>query len=151
MPRPLVVPDTSVILKWVLPAENEANSVQALRLRDALVDETVRLLVPTLWIFEAGNIIARQLPQTAERRLDALLKLGLEEAAPTTAWVKKTLELAARYDVTFYDAAYHSLAIIHGGELVTADERYLARASSAGGVVALADWMPPARAPRRRE
>lgn len=151
MKQPLVVPDASVILKWVLPIADEYGSRQALRLRDALVDDTVRIVVPALWLFEVGNVIARQFPETAARYVDALLKLGLEEAMPSNIWVKKTLELVARYDVTFYDAAYHALALVSGGELVTADERYLARTKAAGAASALAEWLPPAPAPRRRK
>ena len=42
--------------------------------------------------------------------------------------------------VTFYDAAYHALAISRGGTMVTADRRYVARAASAGHLALLADW-----------
>jgi predicted nucleic acid-binding protein len=53
------------------------------------------------------------------------------------------LALTKRYGVTFYDAAYHAIAIIHDGQFVTADQRYVSRASQAGAVVRLHDWSPP--------
>ena len=38
--KKLVVVDASVILKWVLPEEQEENVLEALSLRDAIVAET---------------------------------------------------------------------------------------------------------------
>lgn len=35
------------------------------------------------------------------------------------------------------DAAYHAVALVHGGVLLTADERYVARAARAGSVATL--------------
>ena len=48
MPTPLVVPDASVLLKWVLPSDEEPHADRALLLRTAIVEETVRALVPGL-------------------------------------------------------------------------------------------------------
>jgi len=45
----LVVPDASVILKWVLPASEESDTDRALELREAILNESVRALVPSLW------------------------------------------------------------------------------------------------------
>ncbi len=50
MPVPLVVPDASVILKWVLPSDDEPDADKALVLRDAILEEDVRALVPALWL-----------------------------------------------------------------------------------------------------
>ena len=54
MSAPLVVPDASVILKWVLPSDDEPDADQALALRDAILGEDIRALVPALWLYEAG-------------------------------------------------------------------------------------------------
>jgi len=50
MPIPLVVPDASVLLKWVLPSDDEPDADKALVLRAAIVDEAVRALLPALWL-----------------------------------------------------------------------------------------------------
>ena len=149
MSTPLVVPDASVLLKWVLPSDDEPDADKALLLRTAILDETVSALVPALWIYEVGNTVARRFPTQASGWLSALIKFGLEEAPPSNPWLAKTLELTHRHDVTFYDAAYHSIAIVHGGILVTADTRYVGRVTDAGSVLALSEWQPP-RAPTRR-
>ena len=45
--------------------------------------------------------------------------------------------------VAFYDAAYHAVALRLGGVFVTADERYVRRASGAGGISSLRLWQMP--------
>jgi predicted nucleic acid-binding protein len=152
MAMPLVVPDASVLLKWALPSDDEPDADKALLLRDAILDEAVRALLPALWLYEVGNTIARRFPTHALAWLSALMKFGLEEAPPSQPWLAKTLELTGRYEVSFYDAAYHALALIHNGLFVTVDTRYINRAREPGSVIALSDWQPPraatATAPR---
>lgn len=152
MSLPLVVPDASVLLKWVLPEDDQPDADKSLLLRAAIVEETIRAIVPTLWIYEVGNAIARRFPDCASDWLSALIKFGLSESRPSQRWVAKTLELSIRHDVSFYDAAYHAVALLHDGVFVTADTRYAARARASGAVTTLGEWDPPltAPAPRRR-
>jgi predicted nucleic acid-binding protein len=140
MSAPLVVPDASVILKWVLPSDGEPDADKALVLRNAILEEDVRALVPTLWIYEVGNTVARRFPVHAAAWLAALMKFELEESPPSDHWLAAALQLTERYGVAFYDAAYHATAIVRGGIFVTADTRYVNRANEAGGVVLLSDW-----------
>ena len=136
----VVVPDASVILKWVLPPATEHDVRHALALRDAIATASVRALVPTLWIYEVGNLLARERPGEASRLLDVLIRFGLDDAPPSPAWLGCVLNLTKRYGVTFYDAAYHAHAIVERGVLVTADERYVDRARPAGFMVRLWEW-----------
>jgi hypothetical protein len=69
--------------------------------------------------------------------------------SPSERWLTKVLQLTDRYAVSFYDAAYHAVAIVCNGLFVTSDTRYVNRVSDAGAVIALSDWQPP-RAPSRR-
>ncbi|MGH9628395.1 MAG: type II toxin-antitoxin system VapC family toxin [Bryobacteraceae bacterium] len=147
---PLVVPDASVLLKWVLPSADEPDADKALLLRTAIQDEAVHVLLPGLWLFEVGNTIARRFPTHASAWLSALMKFGLEEASPSQPWLAKTLELTRRYEVSFYGAAYHALALIHKGLFVTADSRYVNRVTEPGSVIALSEWQPPLTPPPRR-
>ena len=140
MVQPLVVPDASVILKWVLPSEDEPNLGQALALRDAIADGHVRAVVPSLWIYEVGNTLARRQPERAERSLDVLSRFDLENAPQSPRWLESALDLTQRYGVTFYDASYHAHAIVGRGVFVTADERYVGRAGRAGFVTRLSQW-----------
>ena len=143
MPIPLVVPDASVLLKWVLPSDDEPDADKALLLRAAIVDEAVRALLPALWLYEVGNTIARRFPTHASEWLSALMKFDLEEAPRSHPWLAKTLDLTRRFDVSFYDAAYHALALLHNGLFVTSDTRYVNQVSKAGSVIALSEWQLP--------
>ena len=136
----LVVPDASVILKWVLPCEDEPDLWQALALRDSIADGHVRAVVPSLWLYEVGNTLARRQPERAEGSLGALSRFDLEDAPQSTRWLECALDLTQRYGVTFYDASYHAHAIVGRDVFVTADERYIGRAGRAGCVMPLSEW-----------
>jgi predicted nucleic acid-binding protein len=147
----VVVPDASVILKWALPSGEEPDADRALLLRNAIRDDVVRAIVPSLWIYEVGNTVARRFPTHAGAWLSALVKFGLEESPVSPRWLAQILELTAHYPVSFYDAAYHATALVHGGVFVTADERYQELTLPHGAVVTLHDWMPPrGPGPKRR-
>jgi predicted nucleic acid-binding protein len=150
MSMPLVVPDASVLLKWVLPSDDEPDADKALLLRSAILDEEVHALVPALWLYEVGNTVARRFPAHASGWLSALMKFDLEEAPPSQPWLAKALELTSRYEVPFYDAAYHAIALVHKGLFVTADTRYVNRVTEAGSVISLSEWQPPQTPPSRR-
>lgn len=142
MPVPLIVPDASVILKWVLPSDNEPDSEKAAGLRDSILNDNVRVLVPALWLYEVGNTIARRFPEHAAAWMTAVIKFELEESTASPQWLETTLKLTEQYGVTFYDAAYHAVAIVQKGLFVTADTRYVRQVNGAGSVVALSDWVP---------
>lgn len=143
MAVPLVVPDASVLLKWVLPSDDEPNADKALQLRTAILDDAVHVIVPPLWIYEVGNTVARRFPAHSQAWLSVLMRFGLEEMPSSQAWLSRSLELTSRHEVSFYDAAYHALALIHKGLFVTADVKYADRASGSGSVITLAEWKPP--------
>ncbi len=139
----IVTPDASVLLKWVLPGDDEQDDEAALSLRDAAAADTIQLVVPQLWIYEVGNTLARRFPDHAGDMLSSLVDFGLREARLDIRWRQQALSIALAYDVTFYDAAYHAVALVHGGVFVTADQRYVRRASTAGGVSSLRAWRTP--------
>lgn len=142
MAGPVFVPDASVLLKWVLRSTDEGGTDQALALRAAWLADTCELLVPTLWVFEVGDILGQKHPRLAHEMLQAMIELGLHEEAPGTH-VDAALGLMRDYHVTFYDAAYHALAMHHGATMVTADKAYVRKAGRAGHVMLLSEWERP--------
>jgi predicted nucleic acid-binding protein len=154
MAIPIVIPGASVLLKWVLPSEEDAHADNARLIRSAILNSTVYALVPPLWIYEVGNTVARRFPQQAQAWLSALMKFAIEEAPASKPWLIKTLELTQKHNVSFYDASYHALAIVNDGCFVTADTLYVTKTASSGSVIALNDWRPaeepPAQGKRKR-
>jgi predicted nucleic acid-binding protein len=137
------VPDASVILKWVLPPEKEPHADTARALRDCYVRGDCDLMVPSLWLFEVGNILSLKFPAHAGAMLDAIHALDMSVFEGDASWRSTILRLVATYGVTFYDASYHATALATQSVLVSADARYLRHAEDAGATCFLGDWAAP--------
>ena len=98
------------------------------------------MVVPQLWIYEVGNALARRFPDDAVELSASLADFGLAEARLGSRWRTRAVSLSVTYGVAFYDAAHRAVALGLGGVLVTADERYVRRASEAGGISSLRRW-----------
>jgi len=123
----LIVPDASVILKWVLRGD-EPEREKALLILSGWLEGRYEIVLPSIWFFEAGNIIARREPELAGDILKKLLDFEFAEAELDRPLVKLILEIVKDCNVTFYDAAYHATAIRAKGTFVTADREYFKRA-----------------------
>lgn len=136
-----VVVDASTLLKWVLPESGEAYLAQANAIAASALSGGVRLLVPSLWYYEAGNILARKIPDQAGAAMDHLVSLLTPWTRPPTPDIQAlALKLVRQHGVTFHDASYHALAIASAGTLVTADARYVRKVGASESLMALADW-----------
>lgn len=138
----ILVPDASIILKWLLPGPVEEDTDKALQIRDTFLKDECLLHVPTLWCYEVGNTLARKFPEYVGPLMETVFGLNLEEYHVRNETLKVALDLAKRFNVTLYDAAYHAVAIVNKGVLVTADRKYLSKTKSTGNVVLLQHWQP---------
>lgn len=146
MPPPLVVPDASVLLKWVLRSTDEESVDAAVALRDAWFSGVVDIVVPSLWAYEVGNVLGLKQPALAGEMLQSLLDLRLPEERPQ-AYSSGIFTLMKESGATFYDAAYHALAIARGGVMLTADRKYVAKCGRAGAVSLIEAWSSSPGAP----
>jgi predicted nucleic acid-binding protein len=119
----LVVVDASVVLKWQFDDEGCVSQALALR-SDFYLRGAIRVIAPQLLTYELANGIAvaarkkRISPDKAAEAMSNLLGLGVElkEVEPLSY-----LELALRYNLSAYDAAYVALARSEKCELWTGD------------------------------
>jgi predicted nucleic acid-binding protein len=146
----LVVPDASVLLKWVLRSDDEDDRDRAVALKAAWLAGACQIVVPTLWAFEVGNVLGLKHPTTADKLLGAMINLRMPEETPAS-YTTEIFRLMRDRSVTCYDAAYHALAIVRGGTMLTADRRYVRKAERAGHLRLLDDWQPPSAAGTHRE
>jgi predicted nucleic acid-binding protein len=119
-----VVPDTSVVLKWLLTGE--ADRARALTLREAYLLGLVVLVVPELLLYEVTNVLRYKPDWDVARIAQAVrsvIDLGVEIAPATADRMTRALEIAVAHDIAVYDAAFVALAEDVGGEFVTSDER----------------------------
>ena len=140
----IVVPDASVILKWVLEKASEPDQVHARSLQAAILSGQVDVRLPTLWRFEVGNVLGLKQPTLAKELLSVLLAFAFEEIPLEQDYAEHNLDhMNAHKGVTFYDAAYHVLAIRLNGRYLTADHAYIKKAQTRGHVTLLSEWAGP--------
>jgi predicted nucleic acid-binding protein len=56
--------------------------------------------------------------------------------------LSRAADLTIAYNQHLFDTLYHAVALETGATLVTADDRYFAKARGEGGVVMLSDFQP---------
>ena len=124
--------DASVVAAWRL--RDEVNSAAAAIVAMHLADE--RGIVPGIFWYEIRNVLVRAERQGrihAEATDQFIARLTTLVEADTYQNESATFELARRYGLSFYDAAYLETALRLGGDLATFD-RELASAARAEGV-----------------
>jgi predicted nucleic acid-binding protein len=139
MNDPVIVPDASVLLKWSLDSVGEKDQEKALAIRQGWLAGRYRIVLPSIWAYEVGNILGRKQPGLARELLEVYLGYQFEEERAADLF-ERIFDIMKAIDVTFYDAAYHSVALKHRGTYVSADDKYVRKALSIGHVIALRDW-----------
>lgn len=134
----IFVLDASVALLWLVPETNQAGIDYAGATLKALKES--QALVPSLFALEAANVVAKVeskglVTEADAQRFIALLgRLNIVTDQATAAHaLGDTLNLARRYKLSAYDAAYLELALRTGISLATLDAD-LAKAATAAGV-----------------
>jgi len=135
----VIVPDASVILKWVLAGEDRVEEAKSLAILNDWLEEKIRLLLPTLWLYEVGNVLGLKRPKQAGALLEVLIDYRFEEVDVTKDISLTALKLMNNLNVSFYDAAYHVLAIRREGNFITADKKYWQKAKKIGHIELLTE------------
>lgn len=116
--------DASIIIKWVLEKEKEADFDKAMGLLNEWVMGTIEIVAPSLWQYEVGNFLGRELPQEAAKAMRFINDLGFASIDLNDKMQGLCFKWMAEAGVTFYDAAYLAVAVETGGIMVTADEKF---------------------------
>lgn len=134
-----LVLDASVMLRWVV--DDEVPWVAA-RVRELLVGEAWRALVPSLWHWEVANalVVAERRRALADAMPAAWVKVERWFAVVETdhrpaAAVRDAVALARQYGLTTYDAAYLELALRQPAPLATLDLKLRGAAQARGVAV----------------
>ena len=136
----ILVPDASIILKWVLERENEPDFKKAIRILRDYLDERISIYLPNLWRYEVGNILGQKQPKLAKELMKTLLSYQFDEEPLNEEYCLQILDLMLKLKtVSFYDASYHVLAIRKRGIYVTADRLYYRHAVNEGSIALLLD------------
>ena len=139
MNPPVIVPDASVLLKWSLDSADEKDRQKALDLRRLWIAGRHRIILPSLWTYEVGNILGLKKPDLARKLLEIYIGYQFEEERAADL-LGTALDIMKAVGATFYAAAYHAVALRHRGTYLTADDKYARQAMPVGHVLALKDW-----------
>ena len=129
--------DNSVVTGWYTPDQATAYTQSiAKRL------ETDRAIVPALWQLEFANVLKTACTrgklslENAREIVLAIAALPIELDSGLAPGPRQLLDLAMRYSLSSYDAAYLELAMRHGIPIACQDAK-LKEASLQAGVVVL--------------
>ena len=132
--------DASVAMKWFV---EEDDSDKAL-----LLVQSTEVIAPALIIGEVANGLwskrhASDIDRKVAQRLIGELPQIFREIVQIEPLMQEAMSLAFELDHPVYDCIYLALARSRGIPLVTADKRFIAKASIQDQHVAsLADWKP---------
>jgi predicted nucleic acid-binding protein len=124
-----VIVDASVVFKWLV---REPDS----ELATAWIGRAETLVAPMLVLAETGHALTKRIrmgeiaPEGAIeqfRRIPSLLTLR-----DYVSFAPLALELAIQLHHSFYDCVYLAMASATNDTLLTADEKFIAKASAAG-------------------
>ena len=126
----LLILDASVAVKWFTM---EPLRDKALIIRDRYVNGELDLEAPSLLYYEVANAL-RYNPRFGIEEVRSAVRT-LEDLAITIYDFKgelasRAVELAYRFGITVYDAAYVALAAIRNATLYTADKEVVMKVSS---------------------
>lgn len=129
--------DASVALLWLVPETNPAGVEYVSAALKALKESEA--IVPSLMALEIANVVAKVesrgvVTEADSQRFIALLgRLNIVTDQATAAHaLGDTLNLARRYKLSAYDAAYLELALRRGLPLATLDADLTKAATTAG-------------------
>lgn len=116
----MIVVDTSVALKWVLPETGTEPARRALQLA---------LIAPDLWRVEAANGLRKAVRERLATEAEARDWLSILDDAPvrdvpTTTVMRQGLDLAMALGHPIYDCLFLALAIDRDCLLLTADDNF---------------------------
>lgn len=120
----MIVADASVGLKWIFA--NEQGAEQALHIRNHHVSGQNVIAVPSLFFYEAANVLATKVklpPEAAQSAFQLFLDFELEVFEPDNGEYLEAISLASERKISAYDAIYIVLARRLGCRMITADEK----------------------------
>jgi len=138
---PIIITDASVILKWAFHSPEEQDLEKAMDILNLWLEGKVEMILPKLWAFEVGNVLALKNPQYAQEIMKVFIEYRFPEYETTTELCSETFKLIRQYRVTFYDAVYHAIALLKNGTMITMDKAYYRKAVKAGNVMILEDFI----------
>ena len=134
--------DNSVVMRWLLNDGSEERLAYATKVLDLLTQDTGEASVPGIWSLEVANVLVKAQAKglVTEARASAFVGLLAEmtitaDASTAARALGDTLQLARRFKLSSYDAAYLELALREGLPLATLDADLQSAMKQVGGTL----------------
>lgn len=134
--------DNSVVMRWLLNDGGEERLAYAAKVLDLLAQENGEALVPGVWSLEVANVLVKAQAKglVSEARASAFVGLLAEmaitvDSSTAARALGDTLQLARRFKLSSYDAAYLELALREGLPLATLDADLQSAMKQVGGTL----------------
>lgn len=134
--------DNSVVMRWLLNDGSEERLAYAAKVLDLLAQETGEALVPGVWPLEVANVLVKAQAKglVSEARASAFVGLLAEmaitvDSSTAARALGDTLQLARRFKLSSYGAAYLELALREGLPLATLDADLQSAIKQVGGTL----------------
>lgn len=131
--------DNSVVMRWLFGDGSAGDLAYATHVLDTLGGPEASAVAPAIWPLEVANVVARAEAKglMTEARSAAFVQLlqdlAIEVDTDTAQHaLENTLQLARRFGLSAYDAAYLDLALREGLPLATLDSGLLNAAAATG-------------------
>ena len=135
-----LVVDASVSLKWFMTERvDEQNVAEALLVGEQIAQRRFELFSPPHWIAEVISVLARLDPPAIDGALGILSDLNGATLRDLKT-MRHAADLAVSLKAHLFDTLYHAVALETGAMLVTADDRYFAKARGEGSILMLQDF-----------
>ncbi|HUD44108.1 MAG TPA: type II toxin-antitoxin system VapC family toxin [Patescibacteria group bacterium] len=141
MHQKILIIDSSVIVKW-LSSDREENLENADRILQDTKSGKVELLTPELAKYEVGNVLLFSKNLSTEQSsisLSQFFNLPLTFIPESKTQAIETFRIAFNLHITYYDAAFLSLAKEYNAELITENIKHQGKSTDIK-VTALKDY-----------
>ncbi len=136
-----LVIDSSVIIKW-LNDTDERNTAEADRILADAIKQKVDLIAPELAKYEIGNVLLLKKklpPEEIDIILHALYSYPIQFIPESEKLANDTFSIGSELGITYYDAAFISLAKQFEATLITENIKHQGKATDIK-VVSLSDY-----------
>ena len=139
-----LVVDASVAVKWFLRTKSdEQHRPHAENVLKRIEKCDTEFLAPAHWIAEVIGVLTRVDSSQVEAAISFLtdMRPRIIDGIPA---MRRAANFAIKHKHHIFDTLYYAVALETGATLVTADERYFAKARGEGLIVMLQDFKAPA-------
>lgn len=118
--KPTLVIDSSIAFKWLV-TKNEVNVKEADKILQDFISGKVKIIMPEIAKYEIGNALLRKGMDIDYMKiaLNGFYALPLEFKNETAEFCKTTIEIAAKYNLSYYDASFITQAKLQKADLIT--------------------------------